>query len=295
MSPPSTTAAPTLADLPTEVLIALLKWVRPRDVLQVACSSRRFSGIIDEPYLWIQLASRRFEKSVLPDACDNVKALKDIYKDLCRMSLNTERSKLTNELAKPYVLAKDLSIAWLNGVFWTLEDGIEDSVSPHVAVMHSVCWFDVQASLKSVPAGNYIPYFRVRLNDSRHLDRIEVGCGVEVEDPSLPEGQLVASSTKTLWSFFKEDPPRYVWTRISLPEIKVSTEREFSKVKFWMTDHSTEWKFGDLVIDTFGLESIDSLSLTSMGGGQDSREEDSTSLPQRLWSSFKGIKEYVGL
>ncbi|KAI8847895.1 hypothetical protein BC829DRAFT_395368 [Chytridium lagenaria] len=126
------------------------------------------------------------------------------------------------------------------------------------------------ATLPSVPPGKYIPYFRVQLNASHHLDRIEVGCGVESCD--IENNELISSSTKILYHWFKTDP--------TLPELRIQKE-EFSRVRFWMKDQSNEWKFGELFIDSCGLERVD-----EGGAGK------ASTAGAGLWGSIKG---WIGL
>ncbi|KAJ3108156.1 phosphoribosylaminoimidazole carboxylase ade2 [Phlyctochytrium planicorne] len=131
-----------------------------------------------------------------------------------------------------------------------------DRISPQVAMLHSVCWFDVHGKLESVPSGQYIPYVRLQIGDRlRGVDRVEFSCGIYANDPTLPEDQLSSSVSIYLHSILnsKERPAVNTWTHILLPTITMPSDGLFHKVSFWMQDHSNNWKFGNLVIDTFGL------------------------------------------
>ncbi|KAJ3101605.1 hypothetical protein HDU96_009917 [Phlyctochytrium bullatum] len=218
-----------LTDLATETVISIAQYLLPSDLLNLTRASRQFQTLISSDYVWQRMTEKRFPEIKRPT--ETQVDFKEVYRTASALTVKADK----------------MGIVWLDGNYWKLvpgEDGDE------VAELRSVCWFDVCGSLKSVPKGEYVPVFKIQVQNDyseNQLRNIKFSCGVW----SNEEGQ-VEKPTSVLWrKVFTQPAPVGTWLSIRLAPIVV--EQDYEKVSLWMVDHSDSWK-GGLLVKEFSLE-----------------------------------------
>ncbi|KAJ3175113.1 hypothetical protein HK101_010760 [Irineochytrium annulatum] len=160
----------TLLALPVEVRLNVVAWLVLKDLRNYFQTCRACRATSEDPHLWLTMAERRFGRLATRKRVDALEPAdgpdyRSLYLDMLR------RSQCT--------YAPEMGIIWLNGYYWEMVDDIPNSISPQVARLNSVHWFDVQTTLHNVVPGTYVPYFRVYIGATASgLDVVDLSCGV---------------------------------------------------------------------------------------------------------------------
>ncbi|KAI8841739.1 hypothetical protein BC829DRAFT_446596 [Chytridium lagenaria] len=282
---PSPLPFSSLSTIPTEVLTNILKYLRPAHVLSISVASSRFKYVINDVHLWTLMLSTDSGRSAYRHQRQMFRRLNLNSKNFVKLSVLNHPANL---LARLYVTASELSIAWLDNEHWSLEESVEQSISPKTAVLNSVCWLDVSATLRAVPSGLYIPYLRLRLNDSSSLNDVLVTCTLN----------NTVLATRSFDDFLSLKPSKSSWLLFPLPMITVpESKNEFTCVQISIVDHGVNWKMGPLYLDAVGLEPARRWPEEGhIGLGFPSRPASSESKSDGLLGTIGGVlKSWTGL
>ncbi|KNC98714.1 uncharacterized protein SPPG_06391 [Spizellomyces punctatus DAOM BR117] len=245
MAPISILERDRFSTLPQELSIQIIKFLSCSDVGRLAQTSRHFSVVTRDEYLWNLMTAWRFGKDAL-SAQGPIHSPKELYQTLSADGLSLRADKL--------------SIVWNDGRYWQMEEDLS-SQSGLVATLRSVCWFDVRGQINGVPRGKYIPIWRIKLvgRGPHTLSGVTFKASTISEEAAAHDS---TASTRILGNF-PDDPsyslPTFVpgeasrplrptdWTDFVLPELSVGDWEgapPYLKVEVEAIDHADTWKFG---------------------------------------------------
>ncbi|KAJ3052935.1 hypothetical protein HK097_005383 [Rhizophlyctis rosea] len=222
------------------------------------------------------LLARRYGKNAVPKETGDDSIYLNEYKNL--------------SVDGTYIPADKLQITWSNGHYWKIEDN-DSALSTKIAVLSSVCWFDVVGEIRGVRRGKYRPVARIRFErDAFGLEGVQLSAAVieKSDEPSVDPTE-VAKSTVTFPQDYQS--MRAAWKLFRMPILQVGTEpgaAEYHTVRISAVDHGTGWKAG-LSIDYVGLETVEERKVRRSGveGGDtvDSDDSDDDDNQARLGNS----------
>jgi Phloem protein 2 len=154
----------TLQTTPYELLMKILIYLRPMDIMHLFSANKNFSRLRGDKETWKSLSICRFGRDTLTEFTQPSQSQSEqgAAQPEPPAASPAEAYKVAHKRSA-YAAATDLSIAWIQEPrYWTLDQNVA-STSGTVATLHSVCWLDVTHTFKSVYAGTYRPIFRMRL------------------------------------------------------------------------------------------------------------------------------------
>ncbi|KAJ7860227.1 hypothetical protein B0H14DRAFT_2745138 [Mycena olivaceomarginata] len=238
-----------------EIYLAIFSFLSPHYITRVACTCKLFAQMCDDNWLWRSLLVKKFGEDSLNwcSQLDPPLPYKEIYKERIILCIPADK----------------LDIIWLTSThnYWKLANTeAHETAAGKAAVLHSVCWFDVQEQLVDVPVGKYHVIWRLLVEPaSTGLHQLEFKAHTE------KKSRIAANCTVVETTFNK--PVNNVqklqgkgWVEYELPGVlnvqpKLEFLEQFKKetfgatVKFSIIRHTNDWKTG-LRLDCVRLQRV---------------------------------------
>ncbi|KAI8611503.1 hypothetical protein BC830DRAFT_651354 [Chytriomyces sp. MP71] len=229
------------ASAPFEVKTLVLQQLdHGRDLLNAALTCSESHSVFSDDALWRGLIAKRFGATAVPG--DEGESARNVYATLASLK----------------VWGVHTTGAWLGTPqYWNTKQ-IDHALSPNnqVLSLNSVWWFENIATLRGVPAGTYLPYFRVAVTVPDDWSNLNLEHLIFLVDYCEQDDDV---ATKSLdYSSFNEIEalPRCAWTTLFLPQITIQPSAAFRTVVLKMTETSATLK-QKFAIDVVGLKHVD--------------------------------------
>ncbi|KAI8918144.1 hypothetical protein BC831DRAFT_482955 [Entophlyctis helioformis] len=280
-------AEASLATLPTELTLGVLKYLDARSATRLASSCRHLRGVCDSAWAWELLLFSRFGNDKVPEDRTQCRAR---YQELHRAS----RSLVANA---------GLFVTWLDGEshYWTLRQDASATAGV-CARLNNVCWFDIAGSFAGVKRGVYHPAIRYRTY-SRPVDLTDLA--VDVAVTSLQDKDAPSDCSTHTSTVLNITTPTRNWVYHVLPELHVGNwpgTDEYHTLTFHMFRHAGNWKSGLDVDGVFLLDPQTAASVPTIdtGGRKTTKVRTNAAatgtLPDRAsWISFPPLSSFTGL
>ncbi|KAJ3286311.1 hypothetical protein HK104_009107 [Borealophlyctis nickersoniae] len=270
MAPIPATTKDAFSTLPIELSIQIIKYLNGSDVAKLATTSRHFSVVCKDKYLWLMLLERRFGKESIPE---DENAYMETYK------------KFDHDCS--FIPCSNMNIVWKEDQRYWSEEVDESSRSGTIMKLKNVCWFDVRTIVKGLPKGRYVPTWRLRFGSPSGLGGVEFGARLLSIDPDLPPTPLfTVPLTVACRDTLGRNTP---WITARLPAITLPGPQDFHSVEVWMSNHDSQWKSGLFV---------DCLEFVDVGEGDrgvtDEEEEDEDGFVGAVATFVRGVGAALG-